>query len=151
MNQNISRRAFLVAAAVAAPVALGACGSLGAVNPIGGGVDTLVKGLGSGLGVSPTQALGGTGALMNVAKSALGTDQFGSIAKLLPGMDGMLGQAAQLAGGSLPTTMAGAADTFQKLGLKPEDVSRFGGFIGDYLGKNGGGKAADLLKGAWGG
>jgi hypothetical protein len=150
MNQKMNRRQFLMTAAVAAPVALGACGSMGAVDPVAGGVDSLVKGLGGSLGVSPTQALGGTGALMNVAKSTLGSDKFGSIAKLLPGMDGMLDQAAQATGGSLPTTMAGATDTFKKLGLKPEDVSRFGKYVGDSVGKSGGSKTADLLRGAWG-
>jgi hypothetical protein len=151
MNNKIDRRYFLIAAAIAAPVALEACSTMGAVSPISGGMDSLISGLSSGLGVSPTQALGGTGALMNIAKSSLGADKFGSIGKMLPGMDTMLGQAAQLTGGSLPTSMAGAASTFQKLGLKPEDVSKFGGYVGDYLGKNGGSSAAKLLKGAWGG
>lgn len=144
-----SRRGFLMSAVVLTPVVLGGCAAAKMLNPIGGGTDALLKGLG-GLGVSPTQALGGAGSLMNVAKSALGADQFGAISKMLPGMDSMLGQAANIPGlGALPTDMAGAASAFGKLGMKPEQVGQFGNYITDYLGKNGGGSAAKMLGGVF--
>lgn len=144
-----SRRGFLLTAVALTPVVLGGCAASKMLNPIGGGTDALLKGLG-GLGVSPMQALGGAGSLMNVAKSTLGADQFGAVSKLLPGMDGMLGQAANIPGlGALPTDMAGAASAFGKLGMKPEQVGQFGNYITDYLGKNGGGSAAKLLGGVF--
>jgi hypothetical protein len=146
---KVGRRSFLVAAAAAAPVLLGGAISLDSLKAVGGGTDALVKGLGGSLGVTPDQAAGGAGALLNIAKSSLGSSQFGAVSKFLPGTDGLLGQAAKLAGGKLPTSMAGAADTFKKLGLKPEHVNQFAGYITDYLGKNGGGSAASLLKGVW--
>lgn len=151
MTQYITRRRLLAAAAVAASVALGACGSIGsAVNPAAGGTQALLGSL-ADLGVSPTQALGGTGALMNAAKSSLGADKFAAVSKALPGMDSMLGDATKALGGSLPTTTAGVAESFQKLGMKPEQVGQFSNAITNHLGKNGGGGAADLLKAAWGG
>ena len=91
---DTSRRNFILSAAVLAPVVFGGCAATKMLNPISGGTDALLKGLTGSLGGSPTQALGGTAALMNIAKSSLGADKFGSVAQLLPGMDGLLGQAA---------------------------------------------------------
>src|SRR5262245_39676996 len=49
--------------------------------------DSLVSGLTSGLGLTETQAAGGLGAVMSLAKNKLPAADYASLGKLLPGTD----------------------------------------------------------------
>src|SRR3982750_524196 len=93
------------------------------------------------LSITPKQAAGGAGALFGLAKSKLSTDQFGQIANVVPGMDGLLKAApkttksgasattdtlGQLAG-ALPGGLGGIASlagSFKSLGLSPDMVTK---------------------------
>src|SRR2546430_16338330 len=67
----------------------------------------LVGALTQQLGVTEQQATGGAGAIFGLAKSKLSPDNFGQVASVVPGMEGLL-QAAPTGGGT--GRMAWAAD-----------------------------------------
>src|SRR6185503_2259319 len=53
------------------------------------------------LSITPEQATGGAGALFGLAKTRLKPDQFSQVAKVVPGMDGLLKAAPKPKGGAL--------------------------------------------------
>jgi hypothetical protein len=117
----------------------------------------------SKLGVSNNQAQGGVGAIFQLAKSRLGTEDFGSVAKAVPAMDTLLGAAPKTKGGTSglgrlssmlggkSTSLGGLADlagSFGQLGLSVDMVGKFIPIILDYVKGTGGSKVMNLLKGA---
>ena len=107
------------------------------------------------LGSSPGQAAGAAGTLFGLAKSRLKPEEFGQIAKAVPGMDSLLRAApaaavgtsgiGQLAGSA--AGLASAASAFSKLGLKPELVAKAIPVLTQFVGKTGGANVAGLLAG----
>ena len=119
----------------------------------------LVDLLSSQLGVIKGQAEGGAGSIFQLAKQNLSVEDFSSIAKAVPGIDKMMGAAPKLEGGSLKGIssmmgsnkiggMASLTSSFEKLGLSGDMVNKFMPIILDYVNKNGGEHAMNLLKGA---
>mgnify|MGYP000090619004 CR=1 FL=1 len=122
--------------------------------------DALVK----QLGVSETQAEGGSGALLEMAKSNMSEADFGELSKSIPGIDSLIGAApeqkatsssdnllgslANATGNDSLISAAGLADTFQKLDLSSDMVGQFVPVIVDYVKTNGGEGAANLLSSA---
>jgi hypothetical protein len=116
----------------------------------------LVGALSKEIGSTPEQAAGAAGALFGVAKSKLKADEFSQIATAVPGMDSLLkaapggsgatGALSQLGGGA--SGLAGAAQSFSKLGLSPDMVSKAVPVLTSYVTKSGGSKAGSLLAGA---
>ncbi|HEX6692780.1 MAG TPA: DUF2780 domain-containing protein [Burkholderiales bacterium] len=119
----------------------------------------LVQLLSRTLGVTPEQASAGAGALFELAKKTLKPEDFAKIAKVVPGMDGMLKSAPSAGGGlasSLGSMVGGSVggmgvvtDQFKALGLSPEMVGKFMPVIGKYVESKGGAAVASLLAGAW--
>ncbi len=124
--------------------------------------DTLVK----QLGVSKTQAEGGSGALFQMAKSGMSESDFGKVSESVPGMSGLLGavpEAKPAAKESLLGTLASATgndtlisaaslvNTFEELGMSKDMLSQFTPVVVDYVKTNGGEVAANLLSTALGG
>jgi hypothetical protein len=122
-------------------------------------VDQLSKELGS----SPEQAAGAAGSLFGVAKSRLKPEEFSQVAAAVPGMDSLLKAAPTTTGGSgggIGTSggfsqmagsaagLAGAASAFQKIGLKPEMVSKAVPILTSFVTKSGGAGVGNLLAGA---
>jgi len=118
----------------------------------------LVGALSKELGSTPEQAAGAAGALFGVAKSRLKADEFSQVAKAVPGMDALLKAAP---GGNAPTGTSGlpqlpgsagglatAASAFQKLGLKPDMVSKAVPVLTSMVTKTGGADVGKLLAGA---
>lgn len=115
------------------------------------------------LSITPAQATGGAGALFGLAKSRLGTADFGKVAAVVPGMNGFL-KAAPSAGsqaggipgisslsGALPGGASGLASTaqsFQKLGLSPSMIGKFVPVLTQFVQSKGGASVASLLSGA---
>lgn len=121
------------------------------------------------LSVSSAQASGGAGALFNLAKSRLSSDEFskiagavpGKIAGAVPGMDGLL-QAAPKAdsggssalgslGAKLPGGaggLASVAGSFNSLGLSPDMATKFVPVITKFLESKGGASVGSLFAGA---
>jgi hypothetical protein len=105
----------------------------------------LVSALTSGLGVSPEQAVGGTGAMMGLAQNKLSPDQLGSITSAVPGLGDITKAAGPLLGGTPLASLADVQGAFSKLGLSPEMVGKFAPIIGDAIAKGGGSGVSSLF------
>ena len=117
----------------------------------------LVGQLTKGLSITPTQARGGAGALLGLAKSRLSAEEFSKVTAAVPGMSGLL-KAAPAAGapselssleGSLPGglgTLASVGGAFHKLGLSPEMAIKFVPMLTKFVESRGGLSTASLLE-----
>ncbi len=103
------------------------------------------------LGVTETQAEGGMGSLLQVAKGALSSNEFGQLSQGIPGMDTLLAAAPALgsksAGGNALTgmlanaggmaaglgTMGKLTEQFEALGLSPEMIMQFANIAVSYF------------------
>jgi hypothetical protein len=109
------------------------------------------------LGVTPKQAVGGTGALLGLAKSRMKADEFGQVASAIPGTDALL-KAAPAAGGMGAMAgmggMGGAAGLaslaggFKSLGMSPDMAAKMVPVLGKYVESKGSAAAAKALMGA---
>ncbi len=115
------------------------------------------------LGVTETQARGGSGALFQMVKSRLPASDFSQVSAAIPGMDGLLGAASS----TKPSLLSGVAalagensgianaasliDTFKQLDLSKGMVGQFSSYIVDYAKKSSGDLVGNLLKNALGG
>ncbi len=125
------------------------------------GDSDLVGSLTDNLGISSEQATGGAGAVFGYAQDNLEADDFASIAKGVPDMDGLLaaapeadsgsalGKVGGLLGGSGSKLggLASLTSSFDSLGLDADTVSKFLPIVYDYVGSASGDKAMGLLKG----
>ena len=118
------------------------------------------------LGVTEPQATGGAGAIFALAKSKLSPDNFGKVAAVVPGMDGMLqaAPASEATGGMAGTAtsaassmmgkssdslggLASLAGPFSKLGMSSDMIGKFVPVVLDYVGGKGGSSVQSLLAG----
>jgi len=126
-----------------------------ATNQIGL-VDILVR----QLGVSQQQALGGAGAIFQMAQGNMNPQAFATLSQSVPGMSSMLNAAPvtpNLTGG-LSSLMGGASSTlgsaaalaasFQQLNLSPDMVGQFVPVVTNYVRQTSGQITADLLQSA---
>lgn len=123
----------------------------------------LVDLLSSQLGISTNQASGGAGSIFQVAKQNMTTQDFASVADVVPGIDQMLDAAPEAGGGSgslgrISSMLSGSSKklggvtgltgSFEKLGLDAGMVNAFIPIILDYVKNQGGETIANLLKAA---
>jgi hypothetical protein len=121
------------------------------------------------LGITEKQAEGGAGAIFNMAKEELSTEDFGKVAGAVPEMDdllsavpkvdslgakaGALGSAiggkTSLFDGSSEKLggLAGLAGTFSQLGLKSDMVNKFVPIMLSYVESKGGESVKNILAG----
>ena len=121
----------------------------------------------SQLNVTPQQAVGGTGAMLGLAKNQLSSTDYSELAKNVPGIDklsggGELGALAGLLGSSgkaagLDNALGNVKDTndlnnaFSALGMDSGMIGQFAPVILQYLGQQGvGGSLLQSLGGIWG-
>lgn len=97
-----------------------------ASTPVGS--NPLIKNLTSSLGVTSSQAIGGTAALLGEAKKEMKPADFQSLTSSMPAVGSLLAAA--------PASTSPLATQFTKLGLKPEMIDKFTPFVLDYV-KNG--------------
>jgi len=119
----------------------------------------LVGELAKELAITPVQAQGGAATLFGVAKSRLSVADFAKVAAVVPNMTGLLA-AAPAAGGAAAAvaalggkgegvgSMAAAAVTLSKLGIKPETAARFAPVLIKAVQAKGGADVGALLAGA---
>ncbi|WPN97868.1 DUF2780 domain-containing protein [Pseudomonas sp. MUP55] len=132
----------------------------------------LLTALTSQLNITPEQAVGGTGAMLGLAKNQLGGNDYSQLAKSVPGLDklsgdnalgslgalsGMLGQTGGSKTSGLDGLLGNVKDTndlntaFSALGMDDSMVGKFAPVILQYLGGQG---ASDSVLGklaqAWG-
>jgi len=110
----------------------------------------LVPTLTKQLGITETQAEGGMGSLMQMAKGALSSNEFSELSKGVPGMDTLLDAAPSInsksAAGGLTGMLSGAgglasklggiaalSQQFEALGLSTEMISKFASMAIDYF------------------
>ncbi|WP_339450774.1 DUF2780 domain-containing protein [Pseudomonas sp. EA_5y_Pfl2_R50] len=122
----------------------------------------------TGLGVTPQQAVGGTSAMLGLAKNQLSSTDYSQLAKEVPGIDklsggsgnlaalsGLLGQSGKSAG--LENALGNVKDTndlnnaFSALGMDSGMVGQFAPVLLKYLGEQGvGGPLLQSLGSIWG-
>ncbi|KPH00870.1 hypothetical protein CQ009_08985 [Pseudomonas sp. MYb2] len=122
----------------------------------------------TGLGVTPQQAVGGTSAMLGLAKNQLSSTDYSQLAKEVPGIDklsggsgnlaalsGLLGQSGKSAG--LENALGNVKDTndlnnaFGALGMDSGMVGQFAPVLLKYLGDQGvGGPLLQSLGSIWG-
>jgi uncharacterized protein VcgC/VcgE DUF2780 len=143
--------------------AAGAASAAGDIQAVAGSqslVDTLVQ----KLGITDAQAEGGAGAIFQVAKDKMPTEDFQSLSQAVPGMDSMLGAAPKTSGAvsdvtsGLSSMMGDSGDTlgsltslassFKDLNLSSDMVSQFTPIMVDYVKQTGGEQMATLLQAA---
>jgi hypothetical protein len=90
--------------------------------------NSLVSSLSSSLGVTPTQAIGGTAVLLNSAKSKMQPLQYSELTKQTPGISDILssGAATSLLGSATPQSQ------FQALGMDSSMIKQFTPIILEY-------------------
>lgn len=114
----------------------------------------------SQLGISEDQAKGGAGALFNLAKEQLGSDDFRGIAKAIPGMDDLLSAAPDAGGfgaamGGLTAMLGGKnqklgglaslAGIFKGLGLEMDMIGKFVPVMLSFVQAKGGEEIKEIL------
>ena len=121
----------------------------------------------SELNVTPQQAVGGTGAMLGLAKNQLSSTDYSELAKSVPGIDklsggGELGALAGLLGSSgkaagLDNALGAVKNTndlnnaFSALGMDSGMIGQFAPVLLQYLGQQGvGGSLLESLDGIWG-
>jgi len=121
----------------------------------------------SQLNVTPQQAVGGTGAMLGLAKNQLSSTDYSELAKSVPGIDklsggGELGALAGLLGSSgkaagLDNALGAVKNTndlnnaFSELGMDSGMIGQFAPVLLQYLGQQGvGGSLLESLGGIWG-
>jgi hypothetical protein len=131
----------------------------------------LLNALGTQLKVTPEQAVGGTGALLGLAKNKLAGNDYSQLSKSVPGLDQLAGTSALGKLGGLESVLGGSNGgnsalssalgnvqnmgdvntAFKALGMDSSKVSQFVPVILQYLGQQGaGGTALQSLAGVWG-
>ncbi|AZC25616.1 MULTISPECIES: DUF2780 domain-containing protein [Pseudomonas] len=131
----------------------------------------LLGALGSQLNVTPQQAIGGTGAMLGLAKNQLSGSDYSQLSKSVPGLDklsgsnalgslgalsGVLGQSSGQNSG-LDSALGNVKNTsdlnnaFGALGMDSGMVGQFAPVILQYLGQQGvGGSLLQSLSSIWG-
>ncbi|WP_268798350.1 DUF2780 domain-containing protein [Pseudomonas huanghezhanensis] len=131
----------------------------------------LLNTLGTQLNVTPQQAVGGTGALLGLAKNKLAGNDYSQLSKSVPGLDQLAGNSALGSLGGLGALLGDSSGSksavdsalgnvqnmgdvnsaFKALGMDSGMVSQFVPVILQYLGQQGaGGSALQSLAGVWG-
>lgn len=85
----------------------------------------LVKNLTTNLGVTPTQAIGGSAALLNDAKKDMKPADFQALTTKMPQVGTLLAAA--------PAATGTVQSQFSTLGMKPEMIGKFTPFLLDYV------------------
>lgn len=132
-----------------------AAASTTGVNQIGL-VDILVH----RLNISPQQALGGAGAIFQMAQGSMDPQAFATLSKSVPGMNNMLSAAPAMSNlsGGLSSVMGDKNNTlgnatalaasFQQLNLSPDMMSQFIPIVTNYVSKTSGQATANLFQSA---
>lgn len=116
------------------------------------------------LGITQQQAMGGAGALLQIAKTRMSSDAFEKLATQIPdmqqllsavpvsksqaGLGGLAGKLGSLTGNSSIGTALTAVSIFQQLGMKPETMEKFVPVLIDYARGNTDEAIANGLKAA---
>jgi hypothetical protein len=125
----------------------------------------------SSLNVTPEQAIGGTGAMLGLAKNQLGANDYSQLTNQVPGLDQLSGSNALGSLGGLSGLLSGSPgkstgldsaldnvkntndlnNAFTALGMDSGMIGQFAPILLQYLGQQGvGGSLLNSLGGIWG-
>lgn len=134
-------RSLTLVVAVLSAFAFSSCGS--SLPFLGPSMD-LINTLGD-LGVSPEQALGGVGAIMNLAKGKLDPADFMKVANAVPYANTIMKEAGKLGIPTNITDMKGLDKAFKSMDMGTDMVGKFIPEIASFAGKKGGADVTNLL------
>ncbi len=117
--------------------------ALSSSTEVSGEAQQLLGQLQDQLGVTETQAIGGTGALLQLAKSGLGTDSLGALTGKAPGISSLLGGGNSLSASLLSniSSMSGVQSAFSALGMDSAMIQQFVPIVMGFLGDQGAGSS----------
>ncbi|MBX7042164.1 MAG: DUF2780 domain-containing protein [Ignavibacteria bacterium] len=121
--------------------------SCGSSIPYLGPTMDLINGM-SSLGISPEQAIGGVGALLNLTKGKLNPADFLKVSSAIPYSNNLLKAATDMGVPSNITDIAGLNKAFKGLDMSPDMVTKMIPELTKYAGKKGGTDVVNLLTGA---
>lgn len=111
--------------------------ALSATSQVSGDAQLLMGQLQGELGVSESQAIGGTSALLQLAQNNLGADAMSGLTDQVSGLSGLLGGSSDTGlGNSLLagiTSMEGVEQAFRAIGLDAAMVQQFAPMMLDFL------------------
>ncbi|MFP3977546.1 MULTISPECIES: DUF2780 domain-containing protein [Marinobacter] len=125
--------------------------ALSSTSEVSGEAQQLLGLLESQLGVTETQAVGGTSALLQLAKNDLGSDAISTLTNKAPGLSSLLG-AGDISQGLLSgiSSMDGVQSAFSALGMDSAMIQQFVPIIMGFLGDQGvGSSLLGQLQGLW--
>jgi len=113
--------------------------TLSSTTEVTGEAQQLVGQLQNDLGVTKTQAVGGTGALLQLAQNQLGTDAMSSLTSEASGLSSLLGGGGGLGESLLSnvTSMDGVQTAFSALGMDAGMIQQFVPIVMGFLGNQG--------------
>ncbi len=113
--------------------------ALSSATEVSGETQQLLDQLEGQLGVTETQAIGGTGALLQLAQNQLGTGAMSSLTSEAPGLSSLLGDGSSLSKSLLSniSSMSGVQSTFSALGMNSAMIQQFVPIVMSFLGEQG--------------
>lgn len=109
----------------------------------------MVKSMVQKVGASLPQAVGGSGALFNLAQVKLPAQDTAKLYHSVPDMDRILNQSKSLGAFENVGSMEEAKGVMSKLGMSAAQTSKMPEALAEFLGSKGGSGVADLLKNVW--
>ena len=113
--------------------------ALSSATEVSGEAQQLVGTLQDQLGITETQAVGGTGALLQLAKNELGSSAMGALTNNASGLPGLSGGNSGLGDSLLSniSSMSGVQSAFSALGMDSAMIQQFVPIIMGFLGDQG--------------
>lgn len=127
--------------------------ALASATEVSGEAQQLVGQLQNQLGVTETQAVGGTSALLQLAKNQLGADTMSSLTNKTSGLSGLMGGGSSLSESLLSriSSMDGVQSAFSALGMDSAMIQQFVPIVMGFLGDQGvGSSVLGSLQSLWG-
>ncbi|MCL1484510.1 MULTISPECIES: DUF2780 domain-containing protein [unclassified Marinobacter] len=113
--------------------------ALFSATEVSGEAQPLLGQLKGQLGVTDAQAMGGTGALLQLVQNQLGTGAMSSLNSEAPGLSSLLGGGSSLSKSLLSniSSMSGVQSTFSALGMNSAMIQQFVPIVMGFLGEQG--------------
>tara|TARA_R110002111_G_scaffold89461_1_gene139243 strand:- start:2484 stop:2981 length:498 start_codon:yes stop_codon:yes gene_type:complete len=113
--------------------------ALSSATEVSGEAQQLVGTLQNQLGITETQAVGGTGALLQLAKNELGSSTMSALTSKASGLPGLSGGNSGLGDSLLSniSSMSGVQSAFSALGMDSAMIQQFVPIIMGFLGDQG--------------
>jgi len=117
--------------------------ALTSTTQVSGEAQQLVGKLQNQLGVSKAQAVGGTGALLQLAQNQLGTDTMSTLTSETSGLSTLLGGGSRLSESLLSniSCLNGVHSAFSALGMDAAMIQQFVPIVLGFLGEQGSGSS----------